>query len=73
MLYGAPLATGIAVALVVGNDSDIRAAAGFFAGLLGAFGVLRWMSVRSLFGAVEPQLERIVESSSDVAVVHMQS
>ena len=73
MLYGVPLATGIAVALVVGNDSDIRAAAGFFAGLLGAFGVLRWMSVHSLFGAVEPQLERIVEPSSDVAIVHMQS
>ncbi len=73
MLYGAPLAAGIAVALVVGNDSDIRAAAGFFAGLLGAFGVLRWMSVHSLFGAVEPQLERIVEPSSDVAIVHMQS
>jgi len=31
------------------------------------------MSVRSLFGAVEPQLERIVEPSSDVAIVHMQS
>jgi hypothetical protein len=31
------------------------------------------MSARSLFGTVEPQLERIVESTADAAIVHVQS
>ena len=73
MLYGLPLVSGITLALMVGADSDARAAMGFFVGLLGAFAVLRWMSSRSLFGAVEPQLERIVESTADEAIVHIQS
>ena len=73
MLYGWPLASGITLALLVGADSDARAAMGFFVGLLGAFAVLRWMSSRSLFGAVEPQLERVVESTADAAIVQIQS
>lgn len=73
MLYGLPLVSGITLALMVGAGSDARAAAGFFAGLLGAFAGLRWMSSQSLFGAVEPQLERIVESTADEAIVHIQS
>ena len=73
MLYGLPLVSGITLALMVGADSDARAAMGFFVGLLGAFAVLRWMSSRFLFGAVEPQLERVVESTSDEAIVQIQS
>lgn len=73
MLYGVPLVSGIALALLVGADSDARAAMGFFVGLLGAFAVLRWMSSRSLFGAVEPQLERVVEFTADKAIVQIQS
>lgn len=73
MLYGLPLVSGIALALLVGGDSDARAAIGFFVGLLGAFAVLRWMSSRSLFGAVEPQLERVVEFTADKAIVQIQS
>ena len=73
LLYGLPLAAGVALALLVGADSDVRAAMGFFVGLLGAFAGLRWMTSRSLFGAVEPQLERIVESIPDEAIVHIQS
>ena len=61
----------IALALMVGGDRDGRAAMGFFVGLLGAFGVLRWLSIRSHFGAVEPQLERKVESFADEAIVHI--
>ena len=72
MLYGVPLVSGIALALLIGAESDARAAMGFFVGLLGAFAGLRWMSSRSLFGAVEPQLERIVESTADEVVVQMQ-
>ena len=72
LLYGVPLLSGITLALVVGSDSDVRAALGFFFGLLGAFAVLRWMSSRSLFGTVEPQLERIVESTADEATVRIQ-
>ena len=73
MLYGIPLVSGIALALLIGAESDARAAMGFFVGLLGAFAGLRWMSNRSLFGTVEPQLERIVESTADEAIVHIQS
>jgi sigma-E factor negative regulatory protein RseC len=73
LLYGLPLVSGIALAMMIGAESDARAAAGFFVGLLGAFAGLRWMSSRSLFGAVEPQLERIVESKADEAIVHIQS
>ncbi|MED5539158.1 MAG: SoxR reducing system RseC family protein [Pseudomonadota bacterium] len=73
LLYGLPLVTGIAVALLIGAESDARAALGFFVGLLGAFAGLRWMTTRSLFGAVEPQLERIVESTVDEAIVRIQS
>ena len=73
MLYGVPLVSGISLALMIGADSDARAAMGFFVGLLGAFAGLRWMSNRSLFGAVEPQLERVVESAADDAIVHIQS
>ena len=73
LLYGLPLVSGIALALMIGAESDARAAVGFFVGLLGAFAGLRWMSSRSLFGAVEPQLERIVESKADEAIVHIQS
>jgi sigma-E factor negative regulatory protein RseC len=71
-LYGLPLATGITVALLVGGDSDVRAASGFFAGLLGAFGALRWMSSQSLFGTVEPLLERIVETANDESVIQVE-
>lgn len=71
-LYGLPLAAGITVALLVGGDSDIRAASGFFAGLLGAFGVLRWISSQSLFGTVEPSLERIVETANDESVIQVE-
>ena len=73
MLYGLPLVSGVTLALAVGADSDALAATGFFVGLLGAFAGLRWMSSRSLFGAVEPQLERIVESTADESIVHIQS
>ena len=73
MLYGLPLVSGIALALLIGAESDARAATGFFVGLLSAFAGLRWMSSRSLFGTVEPQLERIVESTADEAIVHIQS
>lgn len=73
MLYGLPLVSGIALALLIGAESDARAAIGFFLGLLGAFAGLRWMSSRSLFGVVEPQLERIVESTGAEAIVHIQS
>ena len=73
ILYGLPLVFGIALAMMIGADSDARTAMGFFIGLLGAFAGLRWMSSRSLFGAVEPQLERIVESTADAAIVHIQS
>ena len=73
LLYGLPLVSGIALAMMIGAESDARAALGFFVGLLGAFAGLRWMSSRSLFGAVEPQLERIVESKADEAIVHIQS
>ena len=73
MLYGLPLVSGIALAMLMGAESDARAAMGFFVGLLGAFAGLRWMTSRSLFGAVEPQLERIVESTADEAIVHIQS
>ena len=73
MLYGLPLVSGITLALTVGADSDARAAMFFFVGLLGAFAVLRWMTSRSLFGAVEPQLERIVEFTADEGIVHIQS
>ncbi len=73
MLYGLPLVSGITLALLMGAESDARAAMGFFVGLLGAFAGLRWMSSRSIFGAVEPQLERIVESTADEAIVHIQS
>ena len=73
MLYGLPLVSGITLAFLMGAESDARAAKGFFVGLLGAFAGLRWMSSRSIFGAVEPQLERIVESTADEAVVHIQS
>lgn len=73
LLYGVPLMAGIALALAVGADSDARTATGFFVGLLGAFAGLRWMSSRSLFGATEPQLERIVGSPADEAVIHIQS
>lgn len=73
MLYGLPLVSGITLALLMGAESDARAAKGFFVGLLGAFAGLRWMSSRSIFGAVEPQLERIVESTADEAIVHIQS
>ena len=73
MLYGLPLVSGIALALMIGAESDARAAMGFFVGLLSAFAGLRWMSSRSLFGSVEPQLERIVESTGDEGVVHIQS
>ena len=73
MLYGSPLVSGIALALMVGVDSDARAAISFFVGLLGAFAGLRWMSDRSLIGAVDPQLERIIESAADDAIVHIQS
>ena len=73
MLYGVPLVSGIALALMIGADSDALAAMGFFVGLLGAFAGLRWMSNRSLFGAVEPQLERIIEYAADDAIVHIQS
>ena len=72
LLYGVPLSTASAAALLVGADSDTRAAIGFFVGLLGAFTSLRWMSSRSLFGAVEPQLERIVESPADGAKVKIE-
>ena len=73
MLYGLPLVSGITLTLLMGVESDARAAMGFFVGLLGAFAGLRWMSSRSIFGAVEPQLERIVESTADEAIVHIQS
>ena len=72
-LYALPLAVGITVAILFGADSDALAAAGFFIGLLGAFAGLRWVSGRSLFGAIEPQLERIVESEVDEAILHIQS
>ena len=72
-LYAFPLAVGITVAILFGADSDALAAAGFFIGLLGAFAGLRWVSGRSLFGAIEPQLERIVESEVDEAILHIQS
>ena len=72
LLYVLPLVSGIALALMIGVESDTRAATGFFIGLLGAFAGLRWMSSRSLFGAVEPQLERIRESTVDDAIVHIQ-
>ena len=73
MLYGLPLASGVALALLIGAESDALAAVGFFVGLLGAFAGLRWMSSRSLFFAVEPQLERIVGSTASAAIVHIQS
>ena len=73
VLYGVPLMSGIALALLIGAESDARAAMGFFVGLLGAFAGLRWMTSRSIFGAVAPQLERIVESTADEALVHIQS
>ncbi|MEC8633513.1 MAG: SoxR reducing system RseC family protein [Pseudomonadota bacterium] len=73
LLYGLPLVTGIALALLFGAERDAHAALGFFVGLLGAFAGLRWMTTRSLFGAVEPQLERIVESTVDEAIVRIQS
>ena len=73
MLYGVQLTSGIALALLIGAESDVRAATGFFVGLLGAFAGLRWMTSRSLFGTVEPRLERIVESIADEALVHIQS
>ena len=73
MLYGLPLVSGIALALMIGAESDARAAMGFFVGLLSAFAGLRWMNSRSLFGTVEPQLERIVESTANEAIVHIQS
>ena len=69
MLYGLPLFFGITLALVVGADSDVRAAAGFFIGLLGTFAGLRWMSSRSLFGTVEPQLERVVDHELDEIII----
>ena len=69
MLYGLPLFFGITLALVVGADSDVRAAAGFFIGLLGTFAGLRWMSSRSLFGTVEPQLERVVDHRLDEIII----
>ena len=53
MLYGLPLVSGITLALLMGAESDARAAMGFFVGLLGAFAGLRWMSSRSIFGAVK--------------------
>ena len=65
--------SGIALALLIGAESDARASTGFFVGLLGAFAGLRWMTKRSLFGAVEPQLERIVESKADEPIFHIQS
>ena len=73
MLYGVPLASGIALALLIGAESDALTAMGFFVGLAAAFAGLRWMSSRSLFGAVEPQLERIVGPAADDAIVHIQS
>ena len=73
LLYAVPMLSGIALALLIGGESDARAAAGFFAGLLGAFAGLRWMANRSLLDAVEPQLERIVESKADEAIVRIQS
>ena len=73
LLYGLPLASGILLALMVGADSDALAAMSFFAGLSSAFAGLRWMSNRSLFGAVDPQLERIIEYAADDAIVHIQS
>ena len=73
VLYGVPLMSGVALALLIGAESDARAATGFFVGLLGAFAGLRWMTSRSIFGAVAPQLERIVESTADEALVHIQS
>lgn len=73
LLYGLPLIAGIGVALAFGAGSDIRAATGFFGGLLGAFAVLRWMTARALFGVVEPTLERIVEYAADETIVRFQS
>ena len=37
MLYGVPLISGIALALLIGAESDARAATSFFVGLLGQF------------------------------------
>jgi len=72
-LYGVPLVAGITVAMMVGGDSDTRAAGGFFAGLLGAFVALRWMSSQSLFGTVEPSLERIVETANDGSIIQVET
>jgi len=59
MLYGAPLLLGAVVSVLSAGLGDLWAAAGFGAGLLSGFAILRLMSVRAggvLPGTAEPRL-----------------
>ena len=65
LLYGGPLALGVAFAMSQANSSDLHVAAAFFLGLMVGFVSLRWLDANGKLGATEPSLERLLESDSD--------
>ena len=69
MLYGGPLASGVALAMSRADSSDLEVAAAFFLGLLFGFLSLRWLDANGKLGTSEPSLERLVERGSDVVTL----
>ena len=69
MLYGGPLASGVALAMSRADSSDLEVAAAFFLGLLFGFLSLRWLDANGKLGTSEPSLERLVERGSDLVTL----
>ena len=65
MLYGGPLALGVAFAMSQADGSDLQVATAFFLGLMVGFFSLRWLDAIGKLGATEPLLQRLLESGSD--------
>jgi len=69
MLYGGPLALGLAFAMSQADSSDLFVAGAFFVGLAVGFMSLRWIDSRGLLGNTEPVLERLVETTVQPVMV----
>ena len=69
MLYGGPLALGLAFAMSQDDSSDLFVAGAFFVGLAVGFMSLRWIDSRGLLGNTEPVLERLVETTVQPVMV----
>ncbi len=65
LLYGGPLALGVASAMSQADSSDLQVATAFFSGLIVGFLSLRWLDANGKLGMTEPSLQRLLESGSD--------